>query len=303
MAQTQYEGWTRVSHDQPCPICGKSDWCSIGQKWILCKRVESRHPCKEGWLHLRPEVAWSLPLPLPRKVPPISDAELSAKWTPVIQASHHNGMVLLGVLADTLDVTTDSLIRLRVGFARMPMPCWTFPERNADGLYVGLVRRLLEPMSDGRNKLFTKGARRGLTYCDQWFDAPGPVYLVEGGSDVAAMLSLGLCAVGRPNNRGGAEMLVKLLQPHLPRTIVVVGERDRKSLANATPPHDPACTCCGRCAPGLWGARELAKSLSRQLGITVRTILPKAPHKDMRAWIASQDRAKWPAMAELLRRT
>ena len=44
----------RVRRDNPCPICGKPDWCLIaGDKTAaICKRIESPKQCGEaGWLH------------------------------------------------------------------------------------------------------------------------------------------------------------------------------------------------------------------------------------------------------------
>ncbi|MEW8958716.1 MAG: DUF3854 domain-containing protein [Moorella sp. (in: firmicutes)] len=46
------EPFRRVSHREPCPICGKTDWCGINSRLAVCMRVKSNHPVSNGgWLH------------------------------------------------------------------------------------------------------------------------------------------------------------------------------------------------------------------------------------------------------------
>src|SRR5215471_14431977 len=35
--------WQHVSHSEPCPICTKTDWCSLSADgaWALCRRVNN----------------------------------------------------------------------------------------------------------------------------------------------------------------------------------------------------------------------------------------------------------------------
>ncbi|WP_171475045.1 hypothetical protein [Frigoriglobus tundricola] len=47
------------------------------------------------------------------------------------------------------------------------------------------------------------GSKRGLTLPTGWRDRPGPVFVVEGPTDAAALTAAGLAAVGRPSNAGG----------------------------------------------------------------------------------------------------
>ena len=45
----------RVSKDNPCPICGKPDWCGIAEdgSFAVCMRIESFNPTENhGWLHV-----------------------------------------------------------------------------------------------------------------------------------------------------------------------------------------------------------------------------------------------------------
>src|SRR5262245_31948561 len=43
----------RVSPRNKCPVCDKPDWCSVCEDGgVICMRVESRHPTKNGgWYH------------------------------------------------------------------------------------------------------------------------------------------------------------------------------------------------------------------------------------------------------------
>lgn len=247
-------------------------------------RVESDRPCaKGGWLHSKGAEAQLTPLPpRPRRA---SDTELAAIWSPVAEKYHQNGLDQLPRLAVQLGVSVASLKALRVGYAHdlQGTCCWTFPERNGSGQIVGVSRRLV----DGA-KRFCKGSRRALSYSLDWSKREGPVYVVEGGSDVAAGLTMGLCVVGRPNNTSGSTMLAWLLRS-LRRAIIVVGERDRKSaeyVGQLTPPHSQKCRCCIRCWPGKAGMVQVAKALSGELGRSVGTAM--SPAKDMRTWLNEQ---------------
>ena len=65
---------------------------------------------------------------------------------------------MVKTLAEQLGVGSDSLLKLGIGW-KITESCWTFPERDADGQIIGIVRRFL----DGK-KLCEKGSKRGLTY-------------------------------------------------------------------------------------------------------------------------------------------
>ena len=70
--------WVRVNRHNPCPVCGKPDWCLISQdgKAAICARIESDKPAGNkgaGWIHTLDN---STPLPPPSKPRP------AAKQTP-----------------------------------------------------------------------------------------------------------------------------------------------------------------------------------------------------------------------------
>jgi hypothetical protein len=61
--------WLRVNKSNPCPVCGKPDWCeiSIDGTAVLCARIQSDQPAGNkgaGWIHKLTADSKSLPLPL-----------------------------------------------------------------------------------------------------------------------------------------------------------------------------------------------------------------------------------------------
>jgi hypothetical protein len=73
--------WIRVNKCNPCPICGKLDWCLISQngKAAVCARIESDKPAGNkgaGWLH-KLDTTKTLPPHNPRP-----DAKQTPKATP-----------------------------------------------------------------------------------------------------------------------------------------------------------------------------------------------------------------------------
>lgn len=44
--------FTRVSKNNPCPICGKPDWCAYNSIVAVCMRIQSDKPSQNGgWVH------------------------------------------------------------------------------------------------------------------------------------------------------------------------------------------------------------------------------------------------------------
>jgi hypothetical protein len=171
-------------------------------------------------------------------------------------------------LASQLGVAAASLRELGAGYdARAD--CWTFPERDPAGRVVGIQRRY----RDGRKRMI-KGGRRGLCLPRPLAAVNWPVFLVEGPSDVAALRTLGLDAIGRPWASGGLAELASLFEADATcRPIVVVAEDDRKPDGSW---------------PGMEGALATAEYLARSLGRQVLFALPPDGAKDVRAWLAAR---------------
>jgi hypothetical protein len=251
-------------------------------------RVQSDKPVKNGG-HIH-QLSEPLPAIDPPEKPPKKLSHV--EWRPIVERLCKCQPARIDTLAADLGVSRASLDMLRVGYGELAGTwCWTFPERGPDGKFTGITRRLVESQN-GTTKKMAPGSRRGLTYADGWYGYTGPVFVVEGGSDTAAGLTLGLCVVGRPSNKGGVDQLADFLGG-VDKVVYLIGERDRKTHDDLAPvvqkQHWPRCTGCAKCWPGCHGARITARQLSKRLRCPVRVKLMPNGAKDLRAWLNAQD--------------
>jgi len=166
-------------------------------------------------------------------------------------------------LAKDLGLPLFTLHHLGIGWSEKHR-AFVFPMKNADGQVIGLHLRTLS----GR-KISIKGSRLGL-FVPNGLKAGGRLYLPEGMSDTAALLSLRLPAVGRPSCNTGNEHVIDLARQHGTKEAVVVADRD---------------------GPGQQGAKALADALKYVVPV-VKIFTPPEPHKDVRAWIAGTEERK-----------
>jgi hypothetical protein len=162
------------------------------------------------------------------------------------------GRSRLHLLAADLGVRLDILEAMDVGWTGR---AWSFPFRDGEGQIVGIATRL----PDGSKKAVRTSSNALFYAPDRWSQGDGPICVVEGASDTAALAGLGLAVVGRPSNTGGAADLAVLLREwpqH--RGIVVVGERDEKP-DGAWPGRDGAVAVAEKLAALLY--REVAWTL------------------------------------------
>ena len=115
------------------------------------------------------------------------------------------------------------------------------------------------------------GSHRALILPWGWWQFSGRVYLPEGASDTAALLTHGLPAIGRSSANGSITLLAELLRPTT-LTPVVLGENDAKP-DGRWPGRDGAERC----------ANELASSLQRPVEIA----FPPPAFKDVREYTQS----------------
>ena len=258
--------WQRVSKRRPCPVCGKPDWCMyVGPQdsptAAMCARTESFKRCGEGgWLHvLRDDgpmwTPWrrSIRVAVRMMNEPANGKADFAKLAGDFQAAVRPEA--LDKLAVSLGVSVESLRRLGIGWSGKNR-AWAFPMSNAAGNMLGIRLRL----PNGK-KLSVRGGREGL-FLPDGIDANGLLLVCEGPTDTAALLDLGVNAVGRPSCRGGVKLLVELVRKLKPSGVVIVADGD---------------------VPGQRGATNLATVLLAY-SASVRTITPPAPFKDARAW-------------------
>lgn len=279
------DGWQRVSKKEPCQVCEADSWCLLSDdgSTAICMRAKSDKPktFKDGtvgYIHkLKDDGGSAMRIVARKKKPRVHDTELHVRFAPLCRSWYVGKSDRIEKLAAILSVPTWALDTLHVGWDG---GAWTFPEQNHRGQIVGVNRRLL----DG-SKFCVIGSRRGLTYADDWSDGIGPVFLVEGGSDTATGIAMGLSIIGRPSNLGGIEYLSRMLAK-VQRRIIIIGENDEKDRSTLPATHDPECQCCGQCFPGQFGAIETSKRLSRKLNRIVPWVLPPDGAKDLRAWLA-----------------
>lgn len=240
--------WVRASRSFRCAACNHPDWCIYFPKlnsWA-CMRVESSRPTRMqcgGWWHSPDVKPTFVPKPEP-EVPQIDAAKLMNEFR------SNTTPVMLARLAASLGVSTDSLTRTGCAWAA-PHQAWAWPMVSGQGKPVGIRLRA----NDGR-KWSVRGGHEGL------FVPRGSshtAYFVEGPTDTAAALTLGLWAIGRPSCRGSvAHTQVTINRLHIQRAILVA-DNDR---------------------PGIDGATALAKELQ----IPCASML--LPAKDMRQFLA-----------------
>ena len=271
----EHSDWLSVTKDRPCPACGKPDWCAWAPDGKLkCNRTSIAPPGFE-WVADKDGGAIFRPAEAPDTFRMALGAGERAR-APLTSASNERPprvdwgveAAKLGAaldddtrqrLADELGVSAESLSAVSVG--RGPY-AFTFPERDGSGAVIGIATR-----SDNGAKGFMRGGNRGLTVPGNLESLPDPVLIVEGASDVAACLTLGLAAVGRPSNSQGSEHLAGLLAS---RGLIVVGENDQKADGSW---------------PGRDGAHIVAKALSQRLGRAIDCALPPETCKDIRGWL------------------
>lgn len=266
--------WKRVRKNEPCPVCGKADWCLISSDGsaVICPRVESHKRIREaGYLHILRET---------KKQRYPSRITIKPKVNPkdLIQHSHKfqaraESLGKIESLSKTLGVSTESLRRLGIGWDQS-QSCWTFPLADADGRIVGLNRRFV----DG-SKYVYPGHRAGLYLpMDLPDDMQNMNLLVcEGGSDTAAALDLEFWAVGRFSCTHGRSLLRKLITLRKPARIVIVADGDD---------------------PGQRGSERLACHLIPYVQ-ELKIITP--PAKDLRVWL--RDGVDYSELDQIIRKT
>ena len=272
--------WHNVSRKEPCPICHKTDWCSISNDGAVCvcHRVESDRPTKSGygWIHsLRSNVGvwkygnggmrnWGN---VRRELPPSPPPNVAADYFAALPTGDSQVRIcarlerelgLPKVMLEMHDVRWDSKANAAA-----------FPMRNADGAVTGIRYRQL---TTGR-KWALKGSKDGLFYIPEYIPITDEIVVCEGPTDMLAAASVGLNAVGRSSCMTGAALLREFVRSHRVRRVTIIGDNDK--------PHDRPDGSWWR--PGLDGAGRLA----RDLRVSARIVLPPPHIKDTREWYRS----------------
>ena len=172
------------------------------------------------------------------------------------------------LLAQSLGVHSKALRRLRVGWCQKRC-AYTWPMRDGNGNIIGIRTR---DKSGAKGSI--SGSLGGLFYDPDIHDsiAPGArIWVAEGASDTASLLSLGFDAVGVPSSGCGGDLLLTLGRCIRPSEWLIVRDNDENE-------------------KGAIGARKLRSELV--IVAPVRIIEPPIGIKDARDWInrgASRD--------------
>jgi hypothetical protein len=283
--------WQRARRSAPCPICGRDHYCTFNKECglVRCTRAESQKAstASDGgiaWIHSIDGESI--------KVPEKSSEPVIKLSVPEIQLLsddcklHRSAQAKRESLADSLCVSPWSLWELDVGigWSESGQEYSTWPSRDASNRIVGITRRF----ESGR-KLCVRGtSNRGLFIPShanaRYWRSVKVLWVVEGGSDVAAAVSYGVPAVGRPSNSGGSVLLAQWIPRFCPSVlkIIVWGENDFRQPCslNCAGPH------CHACFPGLHGAEHVAWDLGRRLKIPVVQRMPWSGAKDVREMLS-----------------
>ena len=288
-----------VTRERPCALCEGADGCSYGEDGLLlCRRRKGAQPgfvclgeAKKNpeWTQYRREDDQltendrrrAKPSPFASRIPGSNGQH---KAHAVDWRGKADGFAkqitpeLAEELAEALGLPCNTLAEEMplLGFcfdsphAEPGGPCWTLPEMDAAGQVVGINCRY----RNGDKKAYP-GSLRGLTIPERFRQRAGPILLPEGASDVLALSSVGIAAIGRPSNMGGVENLAVLLA-NVPaeREIIVLGEFDTNDKGQW---------------PGREGAVKVTADLAEKLGRTIRYAFPPDKAKDVRAWVRSKN--------------
>ena len=256
------DSWLRVSVRTPCPRCGKADWCCVSKdgKFACCMRIEEgayrtdKHPDgllrNGGWLH---RLDGRLPAPraeIPRPGPLLNFTTIVAQGEKALTDTAAT------LAAEALGVPAWTLRALHCGrFAGI----LGFPMSNPAGAFIGVRLRT----GDGR-KLCIKGSKNGLFLAPPNEESP-LCFIVEGGTNLLALLGIGLWGVGRPSCTAGLEMLEGYLADFAGE-IVILRDNDPPESALYSEP----------------GAARLLEALAaRGKAVKIATTLTK----DLRDWV------------------
>lgn len=258
--------WLKVTRETPCPICGNTKKeCSISEDGHIaaCWHVSqgSFKEVKGCYFH---KLTDTTPSPLHSRM--CAQALPCQNFDNLINAAECRlNDELMAHHAFALYVSANALRALHCGLyaSRAAEGVLGFPMRDSAGKYIGVRLRA----SDGVKFCIT-GSRNGL-FCAH----PAPYesehcFVVEGGTNLAALLSVGLWGVGRPSNNGGHELLIDYLRP-VNRHIIIIRDNDKKEPAKTNTLH---------------GAYLLAQSL---LDMRKEIKVITTPTKDVRNFIAN----------------
>lgn len=140
---------------------------------------------------------------------------------------------------------------------------YAFPMKDFNGNTIGIRLR-----DKNGKKWAVKGSKQGLFI--PYMKVESDLYVTEGPTDCAAMLSMGLYAIGKAAAMQGPEEIVKFIKKHSIRRVIVIADNDDAGLRGATKLIDVCpVPCCELVLPAKdarefyrnGGTRELVENL------------------------------------------
>lgn len=175
--------------------------------------------------------------------------DAQAMWRRWFERTEHTHVDGLGI---SLGVDTDCL--KAIGCAWSTFGAFAFPMREPGGSVIGIRLR-----NDKGDKWAVKGSKSGLFIPSDYSYMPdGVLYLVEGPTDLAAAMTIGLRAIGRAACLGQEQMVIDYVHRNSIDRLVIVTDNDE---------------------PGLRGAEKLQSMLS------VLSCIWVPPCKDLREFV------------------
>lgn len=218
------QDWVRTTRKHPCPICSTESkprfgWCLLSRDGasVICGRTPSGKRIGNkgaGWLHV---VGEAKPYTPPRQETKIVKP-VQRDWAEVAMECEA-ALPEQDPLADQLGVSDESLGRLMLGWSDK-WGCYTFPMRAGDGSIIGIRTR------------YRNGEKRAMTGSAAGIFIPlnirnGDIWVCEGPTDCAALLTIGLEAIGRPSNTGGCHYIVEFMRPRKGASAFILADRDK----------------------------------------------------------------------------
>jgi len=258
-----FEEWVRFTDlKKPCGICGKPDGCCIsrdGSK-ILCSRIESTlkigEPFAGGYIHAASGEYQNLRMPKKKKIKaPINWTTLCSFYQEKISYQQ------IEQLAKEWNVNCKNLIFLDIGWDGK---AYTFPVYNLKEI-IGIQRRF-----PNGEKSMVKGSSLGLFIpnIEVWPLHFQSLFITEGVSDLAVLLSLELCGIAKPSAKACNDLVIKFLKENNRfEEIIIVSDNDEA---------------------GIKGTQALVKELTKDYFKPMTVICPPTGIKDLREWVSKK---------------
>ena len=202
--------WERVTHREPCKICGKPDWCTRSELGACCMRVETDRPMHNGgWLHKNDvSVIPQKSVKSPETVSPLDTVTLDKmleKWR-TLGPSH------VQWFASQLGLHTKSLAMLGAAAWESVL---AMPMYDENGGTIGIRLR-----NKAGHKYAVRGGRQGIFVPYGAFGKMpmNPCLICEGPTDTATALEAGFFALGPSlRSRPGTDVAPHDPQPGIKR--------------------------------------------------------------------------------------